>query len=252
MFPDSNLPYRAELHSDHVIISPALADFSECTFVYMKGPQGETGAQGATGPQGPQGPTGILSEATTSAIGGAYRASDSEISAGTVTSARIPSPKQLSNTYAKTNHTHSGYASSDHTHSGYATSGLTNLMAHTAIDTTTPVDFIICSNPETNGYVRIWKSGWVEQFFFNKKSSGSSSAWTAFNFYVAFASKAYSLFDSVVELNASAAIAQIWASYKSKSSTGFTAYLSGGSNLRDFYACGQGDTTSINQYISSL
>lgn len=135
---------------------------------------------------------------------------------------------------------------------GKANTSLSNLTAHTTIDTTTPVDFIICSNPEPDGYVRIWKSGWVEQFFFNKKASGSSSAWTAFNFYVAFASEAYSLFDSIREMNSDAGIAQIWASYKSKSSTGFTAYLSGGSNLRDFYACGQGDTTSINQYISSL
>ena len=147
------------------------------------------------------------------------------------------------------------YATKSTTLAGYgitdgAKKDLSNLTAHTTIDTSTPVDYVICRHTESDGsWVRIWKSGWVEQGGY---APGNSYGDQTFNLSVTYNNAKYFLaFQKQSPVNVAT---NTWAEcVQNKTTSSFSTWLGlGGYNDMTWYACGQGDATSIAQYIASL
>lgn len=127
---------------------------------------------------------------------------------------------------------------------GKADVNLGNLSAHTAIDANCPVDYVIYRGTGTNTWYRIWKSGWVEQGGQCKGTNASGHTTTTVSFPVAFADTKYCIFKNYSSDNKSTSTVAANVSFYDKTTTSAKTYNNGTSE-RDWYACGQGDSTDI-------
>lgn len=126
---------------------------------------------------------------------------------------------------------------------GKADVNLGNLSAHTAIDANCPVDYIIKRWSGTSSWYRIWKSGWVEQGGQCAGTNASAQNTVTITFLVAFANTKYVIFKNYNASGTSTPVVGHVSIYD-KTTTSAKTYNFGTSE-KDWYACGQGDSTDI-------
>lgn len=121
---------------------------------------------------------------------------------------------------------------------------LSNLTAHTAIDSNCNVDYVIKRWSGTNSWYRLWKSGWVEQGGQCKGTNASGHTITTVSFPVAFADTKYCILKNYNSNGTSSSPVAAHVSFYDKTETSAKTYNYGTSE-KDWYACGIGDATEI-------
>lgn len=120
---------------------------------------------------------------------------------------------------------------------------------------TNTYDYVRRYNIEADGsWVRIWKSGWVEQGGHYDKGSLAIDTSSIISLLIIYTSTNYTLQTNANRNNTATGQINNQSFVCNRTIYDFKArcYGDGASQFVDWYACGQGDPTSIEEYIESL